>query len=108
MRGGSRRGTIGRLTMTDSPRRPSPGLYDEPVTLGRDAEISRIGAELVQLGELDDHHAPVAIGRVLYTRIVSALASLPSENKTAEQIALANHLLDALREHAPKNVLEGR
>ena len=103
MRGGSRRGTIGRLTMTDSPRRPSPGLYDEPVTLGRDAEISRIGAELVQLGELDDHHAPVAIGRVLYTRIVSALASLPSENKTAEQIALANHLLDALREHAPKS-----
>ena len=90
--------------MADSPRRPRPGLYDEPVTHGRDAELSAFDAELVQLAVLEEHQAPVAIGRVLYQRIVSALGSVPGgESKTAEQIALANHLLDALREHAPKS-----
>ena len=90
--------------MSDAPRRPSPGLYDEPLTRGREAELSDLAEGLVEFAALDDHQAPVALGRVLYQRIVSALGAVPSgESKAAEQLALANHVLDALRTHAPKS-----
>lgn len=90
--------------MTDKDvRGPRIGLYDEPITRGRDAELASTPTNLVEIGGLDEHQAPLALGHLLYRRIVGALASLPSENKTVEQLALANDLLALLRERAPKS-----
>ena len=86
-----------------SPTTPPAGLYDAPITRGRDAELARIASELVQLGAIEEHEAPIALGRLIYERIVGALGSVQSEDKVTAQLALANRLLDVLREEAPKS-----
>jgi superfamily II DNA or RNA helicase/HKD family nuclease len=84
-------------------RRPPAGLYDEPITRARDAGLTKLSTDLVQVEELEEHEAPTALGRLLYERIVGALASVSGEDKVEEQLALANHLLEELRRRAPKS-----
>ena len=92
--------------MTDSGTRPPPhGLYDKPITRELDAALATVAQELVHTTELDEHMGAIALGRLLHRHIVSALKSLPGENKTAEQVALANRLLDVLRAEAPRSKL---
>ncbi|MBK6517294.1 MAG: DUF3427 domain-containing protein [Polyangiaceae bacterium] len=86
----------------------SPGLYDQPITREVDALLNAVAPELAQTGELDEHHAPVALARLLHPRVVRALASLEGEDRRDRQLRLVNKVLELLREGAPKGVvLEG-
>lgn len=88
--------------MTKERRPPAAGLYDEPITRGRDADLASLDAALVHHASLEEHEAPAALARLLHDRIESALKSVPKDNKVEEQLVLANRVLDALRTHAPK------
>ncbi len=68
-----------------------PGLYDTPITESLRKSLVEALAELVAL---DRHGSALAIGRLLYDRLVPALDSL---TEVEAQIELANAVLALVR-----------
>ncbi len=84
-----------------------PGLYDEPISRSRAAALAALAPELRVIRELDPQHAHVALTRVLSRLISNALASFPhDEQRTAYQLALANRIIDLLRDGSPEAGVE--
>lgn len=81
--------------------RVTPGLYDEPISRARAEALTTIAPELRVTRDLDPQHSHVALGRALHTLIANALASLPVEQRTSRQLALANRIVDVLRTESP-------
>ncbi len=77
-------------------------MYEEIVTRELAQSLNELGGDLHLAGDLDPHHAPVALARLLHGRIERALASVEGDDRPAQQLTLANRLLEVLREHAPK------
>ncbi len=74
-----------------------PGIYDELVTRELEAALARLPSELCVTAEVDPHHAPRAIGRLLASRIVAVLAGLRGDDRVAQQVDLANRVVELLR-----------
>lgn len=83
-------------------KRLPPGLYDQPLTRGLDAQLRALSADLKHLEDLDAHEASQAFARLLHDRLVNAFGSLPAKDRTTHQIALANRILEVIRENAPR------
>jgi superfamily II DNA or RNA helicase/HKD family nuclease len=89
----------------DSSRPPTatkPGLYDQPLTRELDNLLARLGGDRGLTSDLDAHHAPIALTRLLHPRILRALASLDGDERGLRQLMLVNKLLDLLHAEAPK------
>ncbi len=80
------------------------GLYDQPLTRALAAEAAN---GLCVIGDLDAHHAPVELTRLLRPRIESALRSIEGDDRGALQLALANKVLELLQAEAPRSIDEG-
>ncbi len=83
-------------------KRLEPGLYDQPLTRGLDAQLRELSDELKRLDALDAHEATLAFARLLHDRLVHAFDSLPGKDRITHQVAFANRVLELIREHAPK------
>ncbi len=83
-------------------KRPPPGLYEQPLTRGLEAQLRGLDDGLKRLEELDAHEAAPAFARLLHDRLVQAFGSLPQKDRVAHQIALANRVLEVIREGAPR------
>jgi superfamily II DNA or RNA helicase len=79
-----------------------PGLYDEPLTRELEAQLEGLDQDRVLMDELDEHHAPLALSRLLHPRVVRALASLDGEERGLKQLELVNKLLALLQAEAPR------
>lgn len=75
-----------------------PGLYESPVTNGLRDALDRLGAADTTLERLTDSSAPHVLARLLYDATVRAMRALPSEERLAGQVALANRVLEVLGE----------
>jgi superfamily II DNA or RNA helicase len=93
-----------RIEYVAAPRnRPmKPGLYDQPLTRELAQIVETLGEERSLVHDLDEHHAPLALTRLLQPRIARALASLEGEDRRDRQLALVNRVLEILRAEAPK------
>lgn len=89
------------MAQGDVPRTIASGLYDQPVTRWIAARLEHLASELQILEPLDPHHAPEALARVLYGRLVHALKSVGGDEKVLEQLTLANRVLELLQTGAP-------
>lgn len=90
------------------PRKPPPGLYDEPITTELEQQLTHVAAPLREIEALDAKDAPHALGRMLHHRIVHALQSLPREDQLDAQLDLTNKLFEFLERHAPDSGAEER
>ena len=80
--------------------RTPPGVYDEPISRALADALAEIEPGLVALADIDPHHAPTAIGRVLHEHVVRALSGIKGDDRAARQLALANRVIDVLRDDA--------
>ena len=87
-------------------KRLHPGLYELPLTRGLDAQLREVSDELKRVDELDEHEASQAFARLLHDRLVHAFGSLPTKDRVVHQVALANRVLEVIRENAPKGGAE--
>lgn len=78
-----------------------PGLYDEPISLAVDAELSTLARDLHRVEDLDAHEAAAAFARVVQHRLQAALRALPSERRIDHQVRLANRVLELVRREVP-------
>jgi superfamily II DNA or RNA helicase len=78
-------------------------LYEQPLTRGLDAQLRELSDDLKRIEDLDAHEASLAFARLLHDRLVQAFGSLPTKDRVAHQIALANRVLEVIRESAPKS-----
>ncbi|MBL9023427.1 MAG: hypothetical protein JNL21_14610 [Myxococcales bacterium] len=78
------------------------GLYDEPLTRELEVRLEGLGPDRVEWEQLDEHHAPLALSRLLHPRVVRALASLDGEERGLKQLELVNKLLALLQAEAPR------
>ena len=85
--------------MTKS-RPTAPGVYDEPISRALDDALAEIAPGYVVHADIDPHHAPAAIGRVIHEHVVSALSGIKGDDRAARQLALANRVIDVLRDDA--------
>jgi superfamily II DNA or RNA helicase/HKD family nuclease len=82
--------------------RPLPdGLYEHVLTHGLGEAIEALGAHRKHtLGELDPADAAGVLARHVAQEVERVLAELPAADRAEKQIALANRVLDVLRDEA--------
>ena len=89
-------------------RRLQSGLYEELLTSALEAEIDARTAEgwWVDVGSADATVRPEFLARHVYQLLRRALEGIPEEDGTqsANQIALANRLVEVLVEHGIANL----
>lgn len=80
--------------------RPLPdGLYEHVVTHGLGEAIEALGAHRKHaLGELDPADAAGVLARHVAQEVERVLAELPAADRAEKQVALANRVLDVLRD----------
>ena len=77
-------------------RPTAPGVYDEPISRALADALAELAPGHVVHADIDPHHAPTAIGRVIHEHVVRALSGIKGDDRAARQLALANRVIDVL------------